>query len=798
MKRNVSTYFICLSLILQVSCVTNEGKPLQNTVKLMKKGHGDLYKNGALKVPYTEVKLIPPGPKTSELAASLIGVNARDSFVLALDNALSSTKLVKAGTLKTWKVTKKIHTVTGEVASNINEAVSGETVYMIDQSINLPSRAWTESLELTGELNRELRDIQKRLDFVSSKFGEEAKKELLSQSKQTFYDWNRYLKYLSRDIQNGAKDFDKTTVENSRKRFKDWWNEGRQSRKSIIKNAKELDRSFGKSGDELIRTSKIVAHRSDQAISETGDSIYSISSYVGEDVSDDLIRAARDFNGWTQKKSIQSFKDSAQYIKGYLSLPKKLKDISVDQTKTLDSFSKAYQLSSDTRKSLNKKLSLVWNEYSQSAGEDISETYQKMKSEVTENSDSIGYTLGVIKSLSWLTKLIVWDLMIKPSGYATVQGIGYLTVNGIIFPSMLLVTEGIATSYVATKLTLNVGEGIYEIVSPTIKAGVAASLAAVQFTGGKILSGGLLAPAKPIEYGLKLTGKTSELALKSLGKISNLGLQSTGTIFGVGMKGAGKIIRVPSYAVAPLSDGVIKTGAVLQSIGSEVGAKVVHGAGHLGSHLVRWPGYGAASIVAGSGIATGHMIELGSKGIGKTTGGIVRYLGIPTVSLGVPTTFTAAGVATGTVGSAIGAVGYTTGKIASAGTLVFGNSLAATTAIVGTTASVVAAATVSAYEIGKAITVPSAYTLGSGLVMSYGMMTHLGSQALLAVSDAAYLVLSLEGPRWVVYAISGKLNKGNNLKPGTVLDLEKMQSDGEEIKVVPTNSKTIERILKTI
>jgi len=41
--------------------------------------------------------------------------------------------------------------------------------------------------------------------------------------------------------------------------------------------------------------------------------------------------------------------------------------------------------------------------------------------------------------------------------------------------------------------------------------------------------------------------------------------------------------------------------------------------------------------------------------------------------------------------------------------------------------------------------------------------------------------LALEGPSWVLYAVKGKLRKGEDLVPGTMLDLKFMQEAGEEI-----------------
>ncbi len=65
--------------------------------------------------------------------------------------------------------------------------------------------------------------------------------------------------------------------------------------------------------------------------------------------------------------------------------------------------------------------------------------------------------------------------------------------------------------------------------------------------------------------------------------------------------------------------------------------------------------------------------------------------------------------------------------------------------------------------------------------MVNAVLAHLGAHTILAAADMSYLVLSLEGPRWVLYAVKGKLGKGEDFVPGTMLDLKSMQDAGEEI-----------------
>ena len=65
-------------------------------------------------------------------------------------------------------------------------------------------------------------------------------------------------------------------------------------------------------------------------------------------------------------------------------------------------------------------------------------------------------------------------------------------------------------------------------------------------------------------------------------------------------------------------------------------------------------------------------------------------------------------------------------------------------------------------------------------------------------SDFSYLVLSLEGPRWVIYTVRGKLGKGEDLPPGTMLNLKSMQEAGEEIYNLPTSDAEMKSVVESV
>jgi hypothetical protein len=57
-------------------------------------------------------------------------------------------------------------------------------------------------------------------------------------------------------------------------------------------------------------------------------------------------------------------------------------------------------------------------------------------------------------------------------------------------------------------------------------------------------------------------------------------------------------------------------------------------------------------------------------------------------------------------------------------------------------------------------------------------------------------VLFLEDPRWVLYAVKGKLGKGEDLVPGTMLDLKSMQEAGEEIYNIPVSDEEMKNVVE--
>lgn len=173
----------------------------------------------------------------------------------------------------------------------------------------------------------------------------------------------------------------------------------------------------------------------------------------------------------------------------------------------------------------------------------------------------------------------------------------------------------------------------------------------------------------------------------------------------------------------------------------------------------------------------------------------VNYIGAP-IGAGLMKTGTVvSGVAIGVGGGVLSGAVRGTGEVLGLSSKVISKSAAGTVLVGGVTAYTIKGTAEMAYEIAKASVVPPSMVLGSGLTLSYGTISQLSAHTVLAASDAAYLVLSLEGPQWVVYSVKGLVSK-DDLAGNTVVDLKKLQEQGEEIRKLPASPEEIKKVIE--
>ena len=176
----------------------------------------------------------------------------------------------------------------------------------------------------------------------------------------------------------------------------------------------------------------------------------------------------------------------------------------------------------------------------------------------------------------------------------------------------------------------------------------------------------------------------------------------------------------------------------------------------------------------------------------------MQYIGVPLASAGIALGGGTVGTAVIGVGAVSGGTLFVGGEVSSATTQAFGNVIAGTARVGGTAVSAAGGAAYGVYELSKAVVVPAGYELGGGLILSYETLSHIAAHSILAVSDCAYMVLSLEGPRWVLYGVKGITGAGDDLPAGAAVDLKAMQEAGEEIYNLPVSDEEMKNVVNSV
>ncbi len=462
-----------------------------------------------------------------------------------------------------------------------------------------------------------------------------------------------------------------------------------------------IEGSVSLAGEAAKETYRAGAHMAEDSLDSAAD-ISSSSTVLAGDAARWGVRSAGETASGSLERSGRMLSTAGdRFIKGYAALPDTLvgRVRKVGDSASFAHFVRGFEHANDWRGQTSDRFADIVVDTGSDYSDSVGGSFARAKQELTEGAERTGYTLAALKSLRWVLQGVFWDGLIKPVGKITGASIGYITVNSLVFPALVVVNEGVAVANVAVQLTWNSAAAAYEIVAPTATAAVAGVFSVTQAVAGQALAAGELA----------------------------LGATSAAVIFGAG-----------------------QAGAAVTAVG----------------------GYSA----------------------GKT----VQYVGAPLAALGTAAIGSAFGVVAGGTIATIGAGTTLAGVGSEAVSQVAGNTLAVSTLVIGSSVSVAAGAGLAAYELSKAVVVPTGYELGAGLVLSYGTLSQLGAQTLLAASDAAYLVLSLEGQRWVLYAVRGDLDSGENLPAGTVLDLKAMQQAGETFYQVPVSEQELQKAVEAV
>lgn len=472
--------------------------------------------------------------------------------------------------------------------------------------------------------------------------------------------------------------------------------------RSVAMGKNIIGTSWRYSGDALSRREQIGDSVRD-SMTAAGDRVNEQGTRQGSAMASGSQTLAGELSkgGITRGKGALNY-GATSFVTGYATIPAKLKQRGAALNKSIADLNLARKMEHENswREKMSGSCVDLMGSTVANYGSNITSSLHKAGDELsTEQRNSTGLSLAALKSMRWVLQGLLWDAVVEPSAKITTAAVGYVGVNTVAYPAVVLVKEGVAVTKLALEVSWDATRTSYDIVAPSATAALAGVYSLTDFTGSQVAAGGVALSGSTVGYGETALSKVAGVTIKGSGYAAGKGVQ----YIGVPLAAAGITVGGGTVGAAVGGGGAISAGTVL--VGGETGALT---------------GAAFGNIIAGTAVAGG----------------------------------TAASAATGTA--------------------------------------------LGVYEISKAVVVPPGYALGGGVVLSYGTLSHLGAHSILAVSDASYMVLSLEGPRWVLYAVSGKLGDGSELPPGAVLDLEKMQTSGEELRYLPVSDEEMKAVVESV
>ena len=253
-----------------------------------------------------------------------------------------------------------------------------------------------------------------------------------------------------------------------------------------------------------------------------GDKIVSGSIDLAKDLSADSIDRsgkALDYGG-------------TRFVKGYAAVPKDVKR-RIERTGTnIRGLSLIDILGEENkwRKEWSQKTVDLLGGTISGYGTDATSSFKKAGKELGENYRTQGVSLSVLKSIRWVLQGVLWDATVEPLAKTTGAALGYLSVNMLAFPTVVLVKEGVATTHLAVQVTLDTAKTGYDVVAPTAIAAVAGVYAAADMAASHTAAAAT-AVAGPV------AGYTTE----GLSAVAGVTVISGGYVAGKSVEGGGYV-----------------------------------------------------------------------------------------------------------------------------------------------------------------------------------------------------------------------------------------------------------------
>ena len=208
--------------------------------------------------------------------------------------------------------------------------------------------------------------------------------------------------------------------------------------------SKETAADFDRFGIELTEDAQVRGDAIQQTMQNQGTSLVHDSQYTAAE----LARGSRERSAAAMSSGVQSF------VEGYATIPSTIKRRGqaigerLEQLNFADIAKEEYQQRGQWSKRMTDLIGRTVTQYPS----DVANSLKQAGKELSDYETS-GISLAALRSLRWVLQGLLWDAAIEPVGKISGASLGYLGVNSVAFPAMVVMRESTAT----TELAIQVG-----------------------------------------------------------------------------------------------------------------------------------------------------------------------------------------------------------------------------------------------------------------------------------------------------------------------------------------------------
>ena len=218
-----------------------------------------------------------------------------------------------------------------------------------------------------------------------------------------------------------------------------------------------------------------------------------------------------------------------KFVKGYAAVPANAKARAKavgDNIRELD-LSGMLEDESARRSRWSKTMTDLAGQTVSGYRDDVAHSFSEAKREFSDYRTS-GISLATLRSLRWVLQGLFWDAAIEPIGKISAASVGYISVNAVAYPTMVVMREGKAMTEIAVEVVWNTSKSGYDLVAPSATAAVASLYSVLDFTGSNLAAGTVAGTGAVIGLSERAASQAVGVTIKGAGYAAGKTVQYVG------------------------------------------------------------------------------------------------------------------------------------------------------------------------------------------------------------------------------------------------------------------------------